>query len=52
MTPSGYTVSGYTPKSSEILVANQIQRIHVQSDASQWSYVPSKLNPADDVSYD
>ena len=29
-----------------------MQPIHVQSDINQWSYVLSKLNPANDVSYD
>ena len=37
-------------KKFKIFVANQIQQIHEGSNVSQWRYVPSKMNPADDAS--
>ena len=37
-------------KKFKIFVANRIQQIHEGSNVSQWRYVPSKMNPADDAS--
>ena len=37
-------------KKFKIFVANRIQQIHEGSKISQWRYVPSKMNPADDAS--
>ena len=37
-------------KKFKIFVTNRIQQIHESSNASQWRYVPSKMNPADDSS--
>ena len=37
-------------KKFKIFVANRIQQIHEGSNASQWRYVPSKMNPADNSS--
>ena len=37
-------------KTFKIFVANRIQQIHEGSNVSQWRYVPSKMNPADDAS--
>ena len=37
-------------KKFKIFVANWIQQIHEGSNVSQWRYVPSKMNPADDAS--
>ena len=37
-------------KKFKIFVTNRIQQIHESSNASQWRYVPSKMNPADDPS--
>ena len=34
-------------KKFKIFVANRIQQIHEGSNASQWRYVPSKMDPAD-----
>ena len=38
-------------KKMKIFVANRIQQIHEGSNVSQWRYVPSKMNPADDASH-
>ena len=38
-------------KTFKIFVANRIQQIHEGSNVSQWRYVPSKMNPADDASH-
>ena len=38
-------------KNFKIFLANQIQHMHEGSNISQWRYVPSKVNPADDVSH-
>ena len=38
-------------KKFKIFVANRIQQIHEGSNVSQWRYVPSKMNPADDASH-
>ena len=35
-------------KKFKAFVANRIQHIHKDSNVSQWRYVPSKVNPADD----
>ena len=45
-------VLGYinNTKKFKIFLANQIQQIHEGSNVSQWRYVPSKMNPADDAS--
>ena len=37
-------------KKFHLFVANRIQAIHDASDVSQWRYVPSEENPADDGS--
>ena len=46
-------VLGYinNTKKFKIFLANQIQQIHEGSNVSQWRYVPSKMNPADDASH-
>ena len=38
-------------KTFKIFVANRIQQIHEGSNVSQWRYVPSKMNQADDASH-
>ena len=38
-------------KKFKIFVANRIQQIHEGSNVSQWRYVPSKMNQADDASH-
>ena len=46
-------VFGYirnTTKKFKIFVASRIQQIHENSVVNQWSYVPSKDNPADHAS--
>ena len=43
-------VLGYlrnTHKRFKVFVANQVQQVTEHTDVSQWSYVPSKMNPAD-----
>ena len=43
-------VLGYlrnTHKRFKVFVANQVQQVTEHTDFSQWSYVPSKMNPAD-----
>ena len=37
-------------KKFKIFLANRIQQIHEITNVSQWRYVPSKMNPADDAS--
>ena len=39
-----------TTKKFKIFVVNRIQQIHENSEVNQWSYVPSKDNPADHAS--
>ena len=39
-----------TTKKFKIFVANRIQQIHENSEVNQWSFVPSKDNPADQAS--
>ena len=34
----------------QLFVANRVKFIRVNSQLSQWMYVPTKQNPADDVS--
>ena len=36
-------------KRFQTFVANQIALIHDGSEPSQWRYIPSKQNPADDA---
>ena len=43
-------VLGYlrnTHKRFKVFVANRVHQIREHTDASQWNYVPSKMNPAD-----
>ena len=42
-------VNNNNTKKFKIFVANRIQQIHEGSNASQWRYVPSRMNPTDDV---
>ena len=39
-------------KKFKIFLAKWIQEIYEGNDASQWRYVPSKMNPADDASHE